>query len=148
MQHEYSVLTTALPSLYLTTGEHLEHDRKWVRLPYNSLCDCDVCIFVVVTPYCTSFSTQVSPTVLSFWLIMYATWVFSSNDCLAFSLSHHWGTLGTWQEVSKATPRLLVWLWCVHICGCHILLYFLLHTGESECSFLLTHNVCNMSIQF
>ena len=170
-------LMTALLFLYLTTGEHLEHDSKWVRLPHDSLNDCDVCMCVVVTSCCIFFShidgeshcsfhfTQnVSnvgassndclpslylttgehlehdrwasrpavdslndlrmcacgwlshftvfsffqlrwwvPLFFSFHPIMRAMSVLSSNGCLAFSLSHLWGTLGTWQKVSKTT---------------------------------------------
>ena len=41
---------------------------------------------------------------------MRAMSVLISNDCLAFSLSHHWGTLESLQQVSKTTSRLLEWL--------------------------------------
>ena len=115
-----SVLMTALPSLYLTSGEHLDHDRKWVRLPHNSLNYCGVCMWVVVKSCCifSSYVTQrVSPTVFSsFHPKMRAMFVLASNDCLAFSLFYHWATLGTWQKVSMTTSRLLKWLRCVRTC--------------------------------
>ena len=56
-----------------------------------------------------------SSTVLSISPEMRAMLVLSSDDCFAFSLSHHWGTLESWQQVSKTTSRLLEWL-CMCLC--------------------------------
>ena len=109
----------------------------------TTLNDCDVFACVWLSHLAVLSFSQLRgwvPLFFSFHLIMRTMSVPSSNDCLAFSLSHHWGTLGTWQEVSKTTSRLLEWLWCVHVCGCHILLYFLSPNseGESHCSFHFT----------
>ena len=125
VQCQCSVLMTALPFLYLTTGEHLEHDRKWVRLPHNSLNDCGVCMWVVVTFYCIFFllTQMVSPTVLYIHPIICAMSVLSSNDCLAFSVSHHWVTFGTWQQVSLTTSRLLEWLICTFVWLSHFTVF-------------------------
>ena len=120
---------TALPSLYLTTGEHLEHDRWASRPAVDSLNDLRMCAYGWLSHFTVFSFFQLRgwvPLFFSFHPIMRAMSVLSSNNCLAFSLSHHWGTLGTLQIVSKTTSRLLEWLWCVHVCGCHILLYFLL----------------------
>ena len=205
----------ALPSLYRTTGGHLNHDRwmskttsrllvclwcvhvggcqillyfllshrRWVPLFFQftrNACrsvlssndcltfplyiwplgntwnmtgsECDYLTTPWMTVVCTcgwlsqfaSFSfSQLRgwvPLFFSFLPMMHAMSLHTSNDCLAFSLSDHWGTLGTWQEVSKIISRLLEWLWCVHVGGCYILLYFLSSNteGESHCSFHFT----------
>ena len=128
----------ALPSLYRTTGGHLNHDR-WMSKTTSRLL---VCLWCVHVGGCQ---------ILLYFLLSHRRWVplffqftrnacmsvLSSNDCLTFPLSDHWGTLGTWQEVSVTTSQLLEWLWCVHVGGCHNLLHFLSPNseGESHCSF-------------
>ena len=115
----------ALPSLYLTTGEHLNHDRWVSKTTSQLLNDCDVFACVWLSHLAVLSFSQLRgwvPLFLLFHPIMRAMSVPSSNDCLAFSLSHHWGTLKSWQEVSKTTSQFLEWLWCV--CMCVVVTYY------------------------